>query len=305
MYKHIIVTRYGIGIASEKWYECKIDLFKSVTLPSIASQARDNLFWMIAIDSSIPSKALKELRAAVEAYSFIHLVAVDPLEQQHMLHGGFTNIYERCQDYLLGNGLIEDPSEHIITSLIDDDDAWHRRVIECIDRHVEANAERLLATEGDSKRGYLLRHSTGMFMTFEHGILWDIANGLYDVVQQPSQSMSVFIFARFSSNVSVCTVRHGSWPTYTNSVGFETHVIGGQNTEPMWIYVRHPRTISQIAGPTSGYEVTNEVLQRFASDFSIDAKMFCEFIETSKRAEMRASGAPTTKNSNYLIFNSE
>jgi hypothetical protein len=279
-------------VSAPEWYEYKIDLFQSVTLPSIAAQAREKFYWMIAIDSSIPIEALKKLRSVVSPYSFIHLVTIDPLVQTRMLHGGFANIYERCQDYLLANGLIEDPGQYVITSLIDDDDAWNRKVVDCIDRRIEENAGRLSVEETDCNRGYLLRHSTGMFLTFEHGILWDVASERYEIAKQPSQSMSVFVFARFSSNISACTVRHGSWPSFVTSVGFETHVIGGQNTEPMWIYLRHPRAISQIAGAQNGREVTNEVMQKFALEFSIDPRKLSSFIGSTSRAGKRPSGTP-------------
>lgn len=249
---------------------------------------------MIVIDSAIPPESLAELTRSIKPYAFIHLVTLDTRDQPRMVHGGFSGVYERCQQYLLARGLIEDPTDYVITSLIDDDDAWNRNVVSRVDRHVDEHAPRLCATEADSKRGFLVRHSVGLFMTFTNGILWDVASDRYQQVKQHPHSMSVFVFARFSSNVAACSVRHGSWHNYTTCVGFESHVIDEADVEaePMWIYLRHPRAISQIPGPATGDSVDASVLDTLRAFFAIDT---VAFIDYKKRIEAKGelhSGSP-------------
>jgi hypothetical protein len=294
IFPHVLITRYGIGVTNADWYAYKINLFRSITLPSISCQAREKFFWTIVIDADIPSQSLAELRDAVDAYPFIHLVTLEVGSQPRLVHGGFPDVYEHCQQYLLAHGLIEDPTEYVITSLIDDDDAWNMKVVDRIDRIVDDHSARLCATEAETSRGFLIRHSVGMFMTFANGIVWDVASDRFEQVKAPSHSMSIFIFSRFSSNVAACSVRHGSWHSYTTCVGFEVHVVDQEDPEPqpMWVYIRHPRAISQIPGPSVGSPVNAAALHSFRELFSIDVDSFMKYRDSIRAREEQHSGVP-------------
>ncbi len=185
MHPHFLITRYGIGVRDPDWYEYKINLFKAITLPSICAQVRPNFFWLIVIDSKIPSESLLALNAATQTHPFIHLVSIDVCNQPRMMHGSFAWVYEQCQNYMLSEGLVDDPTAYVITSLIDDDDAWNRETVALIDRHVKENASRLIATENNMRRGYLVRHTAGMLITFDKGIIWDAKRKLYQETTFP------------------------------------------------------------------------------------------------------------------------
>ncbi len=86
--------------------------------------------------------------------------------------------------------------------------------------------------------------------------------------------MSVFVFARFSSNISACSVRHGSWPAYIASVDFELHVLNNEVATPMWIYFRHPKALSEHGGAEHGNPVDGTVLNKFEDIFSINATSY-------------------------------
>jgi len=278
MFHHLLITRFGIGVRTPSWYEYKLSLFEAITLPSICSQRREGLFWLIVIDSRIPSESLLALQAIVEAHSFIHLVSIDVYNQPRMIHGGFAWVYEQCQTYLLSEGLIEDPTAYVITSLIDDDDAWNRDTVRIVDKHIEENAHRLFIAELDARRGFLVRHTSGMFITFEKGIIWNTQKKLYHEVLQPSFSMSVFVFARFSSNISACTVRHRAWAAYLASVDFEQHIL--QTSAPMWVYFRHPKALCEHEWAESGIQVDDRELMDFERLFSIDGDAYVRFFNS-------------------------
>jgi hypothetical protein len=291
-FPHVLITRYGIGVTSVDWYAYKIKLFKSVTLPSIAAQVRPHFFWTIVIDSRIPAESLSALKEAVGEFPFVHLIPMEVGNQPRMVHGGFPDVWEQCQDYLLKHGLIEDPTGYVITSLIDDDDAWNTTVVSRIDEHIENNAARLCSLEPDTNRGFLVRHSVGM--TFANGMVWDVASERFELVKAPSHSMSIFVFARFSSNVAACSVRHGSWHGYTTCVGFEVHVVDEHDApgNPMWVYLRHPRAISQVPGPKIGMTVDSAALNRFRELFAINIEAFVAYQEEIKAKNEQHSGAP-------------
>lgn len=278
MYLHFLITRYGIGIRNPAWYKYKLELFKAITLPSICVQARDRFHWLIVFDSNIPHESFQAIADATSGHSFIHLVPIKPDDQPRMIHGSFGSVYEHCQEYLLAEGIVEDPTEYVITSIVDDDDAWHRDTVGKIDNFLAEHSNRLQLTELNTRRGYLVRHSAGMFMTFDKGIIWDAKSARYERVTRPSISMSVFVFARFSSNISACTVRHGSWPTFIASVDFEAHVLDDDSHTPMWIYVRHPKALSEHGLDSVGELVDDDVLDRFRGEFSLDVAAYKRYL---------------------------
>ncbi len=171
--QHLIVTRHGIGVRRPSWYETRPGLLQAVTLPSIACQARPGLFWLIVIDADIPQTSLDALNKAVCAFSFIHLVRVDPAAFSGMVQGGFSWIWNACRDYVLTQGIVEDVSKFVITSIIDDDDAWRGSVVRRVDAHVVSKSDELQRQSTDYRRGYLVRHTTGLLMTFRHGLIFD------------------------------------------------------------------------------------------------------------------------------------
>ncbi|MHB8270177.1 glycosyltransferase [Bradyrhizobium sp.] len=265
MLKHFIVTRLGLCVYTEHWFESMIDLFEAVTLPSLARQSSTEFIWLIVIDADIPPKARDRLERLLSSYPDFHLVPIDVTQLLHVRQGCFDWVWDHCQDFILGCGLLDDPYDYIVTSLIDADDAWHQDVISTINRFM---AERLPhARIGEESRGTWLRHTSGIAATLPCGYAWFVEADALAQLQFPFMSMAVFVAARFSSAISACSSRHRSWPSYCEVLAFEVSEV--EPDRPMWIYVRHHLTTQPW---DAGTAVPREPSSRdlLCQDFGID-----------------------------------
>jgi hypothetical protein len=238
MLKHFVVTRLGLCVYSEHWFEKMIDLFEAVTLPSLVRQSSPEFIWLIVIDADIPPKARDRLDRLLSPYPNFHVVPIDVTQLLHVRQGCFDWVWDHCQDFILECRLLDDPSDYIVTSLIDADDAWRHDVISTISRLM---SERLpQACIGEENRGTWLRHTSGIAATLPRGYAWFVKADTLAPLQFPFMSMAVFVAARFSSAISACSSRHRSWPSYCDVLAFE--VLEVEPDRPMWIYARHHLT---------------------------------------------------------------
>jgi Putative rhamnosyl transferase len=266
MLKHIVVTRLGLCVYSEHWFESNIDLFEAVTLASLVRQSSTEFIWLIVIDAEIPPKARDRLERLLASYPNFHLVPIDVTQLLHVRQGCFDWVWDRCQDFILECGLLQDPYDYIVTSLIDADDAWHQDVISTINRFM---SERLPhARVGEESRGTWLRHTSGIAATLPCGYAWFVHTDALARLQFPFMSMAVFVAARFSSAISACSSRHRSWPSYCDVLAFEVAEV--EPDRPMWIYARHHLTTQpwDARAATPREPSSRDIL---CQDFGIDA----------------------------------
>jgi hypothetical protein len=262
--KHFVVTRLGLCVYSEQWFARMIDLFESVTLSSLARQTSAKFIWLIVIDADMPPNARRRIEGLLRPYPNCHLVAIDVTRLMHVRQGCFDWVWDHCQDFLLEAGLVDDPCDYIITSVIDADDAWHREMISTVNDFL---SERLPhACVGEEKRGTWLRHTSGIAATFPRGYTWFIAANALEPTETPFMSMAVFVAARFSSGISACSSRHLGWPSYCDVLAFEVATI--ERAQPMWVYVRHDR--STQPWDASALVVESSANERLYQEFGID-----------------------------------
>src|ERR1700687_123181 len=170
MLKHFVITRLGLCIYSERWFEKMIDLFEAVTLPSLIRQTSTEFIWLIVIDANMPSQARHRLESLLSSCPNYHLIPIDVTQLLHVRQGCFDWVWDHCQDFILGRDLLDEPCDYVITSLIDADDAWHRDVISTANRFM---SERLPhASIGEENRGTWLRHTSGIAATLPRGYTW-------------------------------------------------------------------------------------------------------------------------------------
>ncbi len=238
MLKHFVVTRLGLGIYSEQWFAKMIDLFEAVTLASLVRQTSTEFIWLIVIDADMPSEARDRIASLLRPYPNYHLVPIDVTRLLRVRQGCFDWVWDHCQDFILERGLLDDPCDYIITSVIDADDAWHQDVISTINKFMSDRLPH--ACVGEEKRGTWIRHTAGIAVTFPHGYKWFITANALEPIEHPFQSMGVFIAARSSSGISACSSRHRAWRSYCDVLAFEISEI--ERDRPMWVYARHDRT---------------------------------------------------------------
>jgi hypothetical protein len=262
--KHFVVTRLGLGVYHMPWYESTLSLFEAITYPSVRGQTSQQFIWLIVVDRQIPAPALGRLRDIVGSARNVHLVSLDLTNMGHVRHGCFDHVWHRCQDHIIERRLLTDPSEYIITSAIDADDAWRRDTIELVHEHTEPELSRYLNDE--SSRSAVVRHTCGQVLTFPQGLRWFAQQDVVQPLDYEFLSMSVFVLARFSSDISALSSRHSAWPSMAHALLFDAKRIASER--PMWVYVRHDR--AQIDWQVDIPQSDCRSAQALRRDFGID-----------------------------------
>jgi hypothetical protein len=227
--------RLGLGIYHQTWYESRLGLFEAVTYPSLRAQTHQGFAVLIVVDRRIPGPALSRLRDILAETKNFHIVSIDLATLLQVRHGCWDFIWDYCQEYLIEQDLLTDPFEYVITSIIDDDDAWHRDTVDLVRRLVEPELPRLVAEEPKSLTNY--RHTRGQVLTFPRGMKWFAHADVVQPYEYEFLGISVFVLARFSSGISALSSRHPAWPAMAHIAVFEVKKV--QQEHPMWVYVRH------------------------------------------------------------------
>lgn len=111
--KSVILTRMGIGVFDERWWEPRLRLLEIVTASSLARFRGRNFEWVILLDADIPRKIygqIREIISRVGLEGYVNFV--------------FLPDYSHLADYLdLALTAVSHPQQRIHVQLLDDDDA--------------------------------------------------------------------------------------------------------------------------------------------------------------------------------------
>jgi hypothetical protein len=244
--RHFVVIRLGLGVYNPIWYDGRLALFEAITCPSLRSQTDQDFIALIVVDQQIPRPALSRLCDIIANSPNLHIIELDLTNLRQVRHGSWDFVWDHCQDYIIEQNLLSDPFEYIITSILDDDDAWHRRTVELIHNQMAPELPRLIAEESLSLTNY--RHTRGQVLTFPRGLKWFVHNDVVQPFQYEFLGISVFVLARFSSGVSALSSRHPAWPAMAEVAVFDVKTL--EHDQPMWVYVRHDQAETVWQEPT-------------------------------------------------------
>jgi hypothetical protein len=119
-FKHYLLTRFNAGIYGpksrlrippEQWMEHRWKLFTTITLPSIMEQTCQNFTWFLLFDEQTPEAYLREM----ETFRCPNLKPIYPTSDK--------GIWQQA---------VEPGDYDLVTTRIDNDDAFHRNTIETI-----------------------------------------------------------------------------------------------------------------------------------------------------------------------------
>lgn len=244
--RHFVVIRLGLGVYSPTWYDGRLALFEAITCPSLRAQTDQAFIALIVVDQQIPRPALSRLRDIIADAPNLHIVELDLTNLRRVRHGSWDFVWDHCQDYIIEQNLLSDPFEYIVTSILDDDDAWHRRTVELIQNEMAPELPRLVAEESKSLANY--RHTRGQVLTFPRGLKWFVHTDVVQPFHYEFLGISVFVMARFSSGVSALSSRHPAWPAMAQVAVFDVKRL--EHDQPMWVYVRHDQAGTLWQDPT-------------------------------------------------------
>ncbi|MBP7051438.1 MAG: hypothetical protein KBE65_10525 [Phycisphaerae bacterium] len=119
-FRHYILTRFNadlydpaakLKISREEWMDHRMRLFTTITFPSLAGQSCQDFTWLLLMDRRTPEHYLRVLEGA--GYPNLKLVYCDPGRAPWL------------QD-------LEPGGHDLITTRIDNDDAFHRDAVKAI-----------------------------------------------------------------------------------------------------------------------------------------------------------------------------
>jgi hypothetical protein len=126
VFKHYVLTRFNDGIYGpnsklevppEEWMEHRLRLFTTFTFPSIVEQTCQDFTWLVLMDRQTPDHYIQE----IESFRYPNLKLIYPTETGSKW------------------GQVFEPGDYdLITTRIDNDDAFHREVIEVLQQTYRA-----------------------------------------------------------------------------------------------------------------------------------------------------------------------
>ena len=168
-FQHFVLTRFNRGlyskpkldrqgkpIVADSWMKHRLDLFLRYCYPSLRHQSRQNFTWLVFWDAKTPEKFLRSIRALQTFRGF-----------SPVFKGSFLqNVQER----------IRPDTRYVITTRIDNDDAFNTKAIETIQKQFNCQ-ERLALNfpEGyclHHSQLYLMRHHSNPFISLIERIQW-------------------------------------------------------------------------------------------------------------------------------------
>lgn len=119
-FRHYLTTRFNIGIYQpnakirippDEWMEHRMRLFSAITLPSIMGQSCTNFTWLLGMDIQTPDRYIQEIKS----FRRPNLKVLLPRNESPIWKQAF------------------DPGQYdLLTTRIDNDDAFHRDAIAAI-----------------------------------------------------------------------------------------------------------------------------------------------------------------------------
>lgn len=139
------------GLFSESRLDMRMKVFKKICLPSILNQTWKRFYWVILVDSELPSKYRNELDAIASTHPFIRILEWKP-DQYKLSHFDW-----------LKDADIDVDCNHMITTRLDDDDALHQDFTNLIQKYYK-------------KTGHKIKYL--QFLTFPNGLIWMNKKGM-------------------------------------------------------------------------------------------------------------------------------
>ncbi len=102
-------TRFGLGVADERWMDFRLSLFQAVTLPSVARFCTQGARWVLFVDTWMRPRHLEELRAAIARVPGGERIHIEPIDVMVQMRA-------RMSQLTAGH-------DHVTLVRIDDDDA--------------------------------------------------------------------------------------------------------------------------------------------------------------------------------------
>jgi Putative rhamnosyl transferase len=245
-FTHVVLTRFNVRSSnsstppSQEWMDKRILLFETYCFPSIVNQTNQNFKWIIYIDRETDPTDI----ATLESFS---------RNSSNILSIKLANSWEQVVEVDLNNDiskLIDDDTELLITSRLDNDDTVHKDFIGII----QSESLKQLKASNTEVDKFAINLTKGFCLqvdpTYELTATINLSNPFISLVERLKDKNNKFL-----------TVIHFWHTEYADQTYFSTIQV---NTIPCWIQIIHS---TNICNQVIGYPVLDKNKLR---DFGIE-----------------------------------
>lgn len=219
LFQHFVLTRFNIKskdwqtdknhqpVNDAGWLHDRIALFETFCLPSMSIQSAKNVSWFVFFDVSPSESLTKKINEWRTVCSSFQPIYVNDYEE-FITH----DIEQTIRKY------IQKDVQFIITTRIDNDDAFHKNALKIIQENFSPNHLQII----DLLNGYCLDINKQIMLKRSYE-----SNPFISLIEEINNTSKIH---------SVMREGHPAWIGMTN---FTTVI-----TEPLWIQVIHEKNVS-------------------------------------------------------------
>ena len=221
MFKHFILTRFNLkrldgftdhdknnqSVLTEKWLEKRFFLFEKYCFPSIYKQTCESFIWFVMFSHDTPERFVKLIKDYESKFPLFK-----PLFLESGDHESVKATFNREMIKYL-----HDDDQYIITSRIDNDDAFHEDYI--------MEVQKLFEFQNDT------------FISFTYGLQYDIKRELL-VRMQYMNNHFISRIEKITNGIDTVIVHDH---TFINKVSEVIYV--KKKNKPLWLEVIHENNI--------------------------------------------------------------
>lgn len=236
-FRHYILTRFNadlygpevrLKVSRDQWMDHRMRLFTSLTLPSIAGQSCQDFTWLLLMDRRTPERYIRMLQGT--GYRNLRLVYSDPGRP-------------------LWRNDLPAGSHDLITTRIDNDDAFHRDAVKTIQ---------------DAWRARHEQQAKPWLIVFPFGLILDLADRRMRVMEYWLNNCPTLV--EDSQNPgTVYRWQHSEIPTEVSR-----HYV---KDKPYWLQVIHSQNLRNAVRSDNPLRIVHEELPgkiEFLHQFGID-----------------------------------
>lgn len=225
---HVVTTRLMSVLQMQhdtEYIKKRLDLFESFTFPSLMSQTNSSFIWLLFTSVDLPTEHMTRLSAITSSYKNVFVLPIKTTKIK--MTGEYDQVF---LDFIKSHTFHYD---FMLTSRIDDDDAWRLNYVEAVQ-----NIARKFIHNKNKWKNY-----SGIAMTFPHGRLF------YPYVfdNRGRYGLAFIYYQYFSASVDIITpnkipqnfyaFEHSS--TKKNTTKYNYYRYSHKTAKPMWLYTQH------------------------------------------------------------------
>jgi hypothetical protein len=216
-FKHFVLTRFNIvtnwsadksgnKTQTEEWLKRRFELFDEFCFPSIVNQSAMNFYWMVLFSINTPEKYKNKISEYTKAFpGFIPVYLQDGEDSSARLKNEIK-------------ALLNGTETHVITTRIDNDDAFHKNAVSLAQQAFKAQED--------------------VFLSFNNGLQYDTDNHVLGEFRIPKNAF-ISRIEKIKNN-GIDTVYAGVHHTKIHEVAKVEYI----DTYPSWLQIIHDGNVA-------------------------------------------------------------